>query len=147
MSTDATAVKPRRGTQAKFRNIYVAYNNATNSNPENCVISDDSETSVDLDYAIFENCGSIATSSVDGGTLKLGTNISTDGGLPTYIDPSNYGTLADLQSAGSSAFVPGTVDTRGETPPNDGFFDPTAVFYGAVGSVNWMANWVEFPAN
>ena len=38
--------------------------------------------------------------------------------------------------------------TGGATPPNDGFFDATATFPGALSddpAKNWMANWVTYP--
>jgi len=34
--------------------------------------------------------------------------------------------------------------TGAATPPNDGFFDISATFVGAFGSVNWMENWTDF---
>ncbi len=34
--------------------------------------------------------------------------------------------------------------TGGGTPPNDGFFDPTATFVGAFGSEDWTAGWAKF---
>lgn len=34
--------------------------------------------------------------------------------------------------------------TGGATPPNDGFFDATATYVGAFGSVNWTAGWSNF---
>jgi hypothetical protein len=37
--------------------------------------------------------------------------------------------------------------TGGATPPNDGFFDTTATFRGAIGATDWTAGWTAFPAN
>lgn len=37
--------------------------------------------------------------------------------------------------------------TGGATPPDDGFFDVTATFVGAVGSTDWTAGWTAFPEN
>jgi hypothetical protein len=34
--------------------------------------------------------------------------------------------------------------TGGGTPPNDGFFDPTARFVGAFGQTDWTAGWSTF---
>jgi len=34
--------------------------------------------------------------------------------------------------------------TGGATPPNDGFFDPSATFVGAFGTTNWMEGWTNF---
>jgi hypothetical protein len=46
-----------------------------------------------------------------------------------------------LPNAGSPAL------TGGATPPSDGFFDPSATFKGAFGTVNWMDGWTAFPAS
>ncbi len=35
----------------------------------------------------------------------------------------------------------------GATPPADGFFDATANFVGAVGTVDWTAGWTAYPEN
>ena len=40
--------------------------------------------------------------------------------------------------------------TGAATPPDDGFFDTSATFLGAVppgASSNWMTGWTAFPAN
>lgn len=53
-------------------------------------------------------------------------------------EPFNLNNPNPMPMAGSPAL------TGAATPPNDGFFDPTATFVGAFGSVNWMANWTSF---
>ena len=41
--------------------------------------------------------------------------------------------------------LPGSpVLTGGGTPPNDGFFDPTATYIGAFGAVDWTFGWARF---
>lgn len=35
--------------------------------------------------------------------------------------------------------------TGGATPPDDGFFDTTATFVGAVGTEDWTAGWTAYP--
>jgi hypothetical protein len=37
--------------------------------------------------------------------------------------------------------------TGGATPPDDGFFDKTATFVGAIGDTDWTAGWTAYPAN
>jgi hypothetical protein len=37
--------------------------------------------------------------------------------------------------------------TGGATPPNDGFFDVTATFRGAIGAVDWTSGWTKYPQN
>ncbi|HVK72843.1 MAG TPA: hypothetical protein VM734_05960 [Kofleriaceae bacterium] len=61
------------------------------------------------------------------------TNTFTDPGLP-----------AAATSLTAPVFKPATLAT-GATPPNDGFFDPTATFIGAVGNDDWTAGWTAFP--
>ena len=53
-------------------------------------------------------------------------------------DPFNLSDPNPMPMAGSPVL------TGGGTPPNDGFFDPTATYKGAFGSVNWMDNWTNF---
>lgn len=35
--------------------------------------------------------------------------------------------------------------TGGATPPDDGFFDTTATFIGAIGATDWTEGWTSFP--
>jgi hypothetical protein len=37
--------------------------------------------------------------------------------------------------------------TAGTTPPADAFFDATATFAGAIGTVDWTAGWTAYPQN
>ena len=37
--------------------------------------------------------------------------------------------------------------TAGAAPPNDGFFDTSATFAGAIGAVDWTAGWTKYPQN
>jgi len=37
--------------------------------------------------------------------------------------------------------------TGGATPPNDGFFDVSATFVGAMGTDDWTAGWTAYPQN
>jgi hypothetical protein len=37
--------------------------------------------------------------------------------------------------------------TAGTAPPNDPFFDATATFAGAIGTVDWTAGWTRYPQN
>lgn len=54
------------------------------------------------------------------------------------IDPFNIANPNPMPQAGSPVF------TGGATPPNDGFFDPTATFVGAFGTKNWTEGWSSF---
>jgi uncharacterized Fe-S cluster-containing radical SAM superfamily protein len=62
------------------------------------------------------------------------------------IDPM----LTDALDLASPSFVPmagSPALTGGGTPPDDGFFDPSATFVGAFGAEDWTAGWTAFPAN
>ena len=55
---------------------------------------------------------------------------------PFNLEEPNF-----LPKAGSPAL------TGAGTPPNDGFFDPTAAFVGAFGGTDWTAGWAKFMVN
>jgi hypothetical protein len=42
-------------------------------------------------------------------------------------------------------FKPNALVTGGATPPNDGFFDASATFIGAVGTEDWTQGWTAYP--
>jgi hypothetical protein len=54
---------------------------------------------------------------------------------------------ADALSKGTPSFKPTAVIPGGATPPNDGFFDATATFIGAIGTEDWTAGWTKYPQN
>ena len=53
-------------------------------------------------------------------------------------DPFNLDNPNFLPMLGSPAL------TGYDTPPNDGFFDPSGTFVGAFGSTDWTENWTDF---
>lgn len=53
--------------------------------------------------------------------------------LPAAVTAPNF-----APKAGSPAL------TGGATPPNDGFFDATATFVGAIGTTDWTQGWTTF---
>ncbi len=59
------------------------------------------------------------------------------------VDPG----LAAAKSVTAPDFKPTATLTGSATPPDDGFFDPTATFIGAIGSVDWTAGWTAYPEN
>jgi hypothetical protein len=62
------------------------------------------------------------------------------------VDPQ----LGDASSLTAPSFVPAAGSpalTGGATPPNDGFFDTTVTFVGAVGTDDWTAGWTSYPQN
>lgn len=80
-----------------------------------------------------------------GANFNINTWFTNNGGR-TYTantdvmltDPFNLSNPDPMPMAGSPAL------TGAATPPNDGFFDISATFVGAFGSVNWMENWTDF---
>jgi hypothetical protein len=61
------------------------------------------------------------------------------------VDP---GLSADAFRLDAPDFVPeagAAALTGGATPPDDGFFDATATFVGAIGTVDWTAGWTTYP--
>ena len=100
-----------------------------------------------IDNSIVSGWNVVAMDTVSSGGLNF--NIDTwfaNSGGRTYAantdvmltDPFNLTNPNAMPLAGSPAL------TGADTPPNDGFFDPSATFVGAFGSVNWMANWTDF---
>ncbi len=69
--------------------------------------------------------------------------------LPTYantfdVDPA----LTDAFSLTAPDFAPTSGSpalSGGATPPNDGFFDTSATFRGAIGTDDWTAGWTAYP--
>jgi hypothetical protein len=41
----------------------------------------------------------------------------------------------------------GAIALTGGVPPADPFFDQTATFRGAIGTVDWTAGWTSYPQN
>lgn len=62
-----------------------------------------------------------------------------------FVDP---GMDPDATSLTAPSFLPEAGSpalSGGATPPNDGFFDPTATFIGAMGTEDWTAGWTAYP--
>ena len=56
------------------------------------------------------------------------------------------GLSADAYSLTAPKFTAGAAAmTGGATPPNDGFFDTSATFVGAVGTEDWTQGWTAYP--
>ena len=60
---------------------------------------------------------------------------------PKFNDPHNYDSPNFTPAADSPVFE------GGATPPNDGFFDASATFIGAIGKDDWTKGWTAYPAN
>jgi hypothetical protein len=93
----------------------------------------------------------VAPLRADGGVADNMFNEPTELAAPSLnnrfdIDPK----LAAPTSVSAPSFKPladSSVLTGGATPPNDGFFDSSATFIGAVGTTDWTAGWTAYPEN
>jgi hypothetical protein len=73
--------------------------------------------------------------------------INTTNGDQINVDP---GLTVDVMSKTAPNFKPMPPSMAiggGATPPNDGFFDATATFIGAVGDEDWTLGWTSYPQN
>lgn len=68
------------------------------------------------------------------------TNMESD---PQLADALDLAAPDFAPATGSPALEPGNA----ATPPDDGFFDPSATFIGAIGTNDWTAGWTAFPQN
>ncbi|MDY6932912.1 MAG: hypothetical protein SVZ03_01655 [Spirochaetota bacterium] len=144
---DVRGARMRRGTVAAFHNSYFA-----GSQDDRAIYSEDTESEVTVGNCLIEQNGTVGYTE-DGGTVTA-SDLTVDNAPATpYIDLSNFATFAALESAGASAFVPQSGATNANVaaaiPPNDGFFDTSATFLGAVedSSNNWISGWTSFPAD
>ena len=85
-----------------------------------------------------------------GGTVFNVNTWFTNSGGRTYTNNTDVA-LTDPFNLTNPSFLPTSSSpalTGAATPPNDGFFDPTATFVGAFGTTDWTANWANFnPVN
>jgi len=70
--------------------------------------------------------------------LLKNRNVDPQLGAPTNETAPNF-----KPAAGS----PVLTASEAAVPPNDGFFDSTATFVGAIGSTDWTTGWTAYPAN
>jgi hypothetical protein len=62
-----------------------------------------------------------------------------------FVDPMLPAAAMSKTAPGFALPAGSPALTGGATPPNDGFFDTTATFVGAVGSEDWTAGWTAYP--
>jgi len=74
--------------------------------------------------------------------------------VPPLPDPHNLFTvdpgLTDALNRTAPNFLPkpgAAALTAGTVPPADAFFDATATFAGAIGTVDWTLGWTKYPQN
>lgn len=90
------------------------------------------------------NNPAIDKAEADGGFdegARIGGHPSNRSVDPQLVDPYNLVSPNFLPKPGSPVFE------GGATPPDDGFFDPTATFVGAFGTEDWTRGWTAYPEN
>lgn len=153
----------RRGTKATMKNFYVANWCDTILVESAQAITNVGANELKITNSRFENimpstanaagttCATGATSTLTGtlnatgsydGVVSDGTNtIATT--IGAYFTASNW-----TNTPSSTAFFPGsTVTGTSVAPPNDGFFDNTANFIGAVNTTTNWTTWTAYAAN
>ncbi len=83
-------------------------------------------TGVDIDESMYINAAHNDQMGVDPGLTAGAINR----------------TAPDFKLAANAAAL-----TGGAVPPNDGFFDTSATFIGAVGATDWTVGWTAYPQN
>jgi len=140
----------RRGTAGRLSNVVLAFF------ADNGIVLDDAATRTQAENGALSVRNSIFWDNAND-TASLPTKTGLDGFDPTalFLDASNQnrvtdpGLTAPLDLAAPS-FLPkagAAVRTGGATPPDNGFFDTTATYVGAIGDQDWTAGWTAFPAN
>ncbi|MBN2078020.1 MAG: hypothetical protein JW838_03585 [Spirochaetes bacterium] len=136
----------RRGTHA---NLYNGYFNGAQA--DRCFTTEDGSTQGTVGNTLVEECGATGYTQTGGTLTWNGTNLVDNAPATPFLDKSRL-TQANLATDGAAAFAPNAAPTNSGTPvapPDDGFFDVTANYIGAVESAasNWVDGWTEFPVN
>lgn len=140
----------RRSTQG-------AVNNAIFTGFEACIDIRDAATKVELKNSIcFGNkVHNIAYPEVAGGMGALADDDNGVDEVAWFLDPARNNSEIDPQLAAPfSATAPDfrpkvTISEKAATPPDDGFFDPTAAYIGAFSANDtWLSGaWLSFTPN
>lgn len=117
----------------------------------------DPETKAQLDAGMLAIKSSIFFGNDASATNLPAAQATNDIDESAYINAANNDQLGmdPLMPTGAISktapvFKPNAgspVMTMGATPPNDGFFDVTATFVGAIGTDDWTTGWTEYPQN
>jgi hypothetical protein len=118
---DVETLEQLQAGKLEFRNMMFFNNDAT---PTNLPAP---QATGDIDESLFLDAAHNIEFNVDPGLSVTGM--------------MNKGTPDFKPTVGAAAL------TGGATPPNDGFFDVTATFRGAIGTDDWTAGWTSYPQN
>lgn len=151
----------RRGTKALMKNFYVG-NWCDTILVESATSIGFAGTELLMTNSLFEGikrgttngtggtCAGTATTALDStGILNgagyngfIGTGVTANATVSNGLSTTNW-----VSAPPSGAWKPSAaITTNAATPPNDGFFDTSAAFIGAVGGTDWTA-WAVFPDN
>lgn len=147
----------RAGTAGKLSNVLV-----TNFTDKGFIVDGNpskeqwSMGALSVDHSLFfQNPSSlvdyVAPVRADGGVADNMFNEVTELAAPSLanrfdLDPK----LASATSVTAPSFKPLAESPAllgAATPPNDGFFDSSATFVGAVGATDWTTGWTAYPEN
>jgi hypothetical protein len=139
----------RRGMHLRRSSQNKIYNALIMGWPDGILI-DGTNTVADAKAGVTFLKNSIIAGSVSGHFKSTDAAFQTD--MPAWFTTNNGRTYATNAEVGLvNPFHPtqanpfplpnSVVYTGAATPPNDGFFDDTAVFIGAFGYSNWAAGW------
>ena len=139
----------RRGMHLRRSSQNKIYNALIMGWPDGLLI-DGTNTVADAKTGVTFLKNSIIAGSVSGHLKSTDAAFQTD--MPTWFTTHNSRTYATNVEVGLvNPFHPtqpnpfplpnSVVYTGGATPPNDGFFDPTATYIGAFGYSNWATGW------
>ncbi len=62
-----------------------------------------------------------------------------------FVDPGMNAARLSLAAPNFAPNPGGAAMTGAATPPSDGFFDSSATFVGAIGTVDWTQGWTSYP--
>ncbi|MBX3156377.1 MAG: hypothetical protein KF773_10290 [Deltaproteobacteria bacterium] len=118
---DAETLEQLNANKLEIRNSMFFGNDAT---PTNLPVP---QATGDIDESLFLNAARAIQFNVDPGLSATGI---LDKVKPNFKPVNGAASL-----------------TGGATPPNDGFFDTSATFIGAIGAEDWTETWTAYPQN
>jgi hypothetical protein len=153
----------RRGTKSTMKNFYVANWCDTILVESATAITNVTNNELKLTNSLFEG---ISRSTVSGSGSTCTGTATTDKTSAGILNTTGFdGFLSDATVTANTAvgngftasnwtntppagaFKPSAaITTNAATPPNDGFFDNTAAYIGAVGGTDWTT-WTAYAAN
>ena len=79
------------------------------------------------------------------GDIDEATYFNQVGWSNRFVDPGMSPNMMSLSTPDFKPTLGSAALTGGATPPDDGFFDTTATYVGAIGDTDWTAGWTSYP--